>query len=47
MRATLDRLITRVYWRIQNKVEDTFVASSRVSRKIAVGGLLLVRRYKD
>jgi acetyltransferase-like isoleucine patch superfamily enzyme len=44
MRAILDRLLTAVYWRIQNRVKHTYVASNRVSRDAVVGKHCWIRQ---
>jgi acetyltransferase-like isoleucine patch superfamily enzyme len=37
MRATIDHLISKIYWSIQNRVRSTFVAGGSVSRNASVG----------
>lgn len=43
MRTILDRLMARVYWRIQGRIKHTFVASCRVSCKTAIGKYCWIR----
>jgi acetyltransferase-like isoleucine patch superfamily enzyme len=44
VRTTINRLMSRVYWRIQNRRKHTFVASSRVSRRTTVGKYCWIRQ---
>lgn len=37
MRRIIDKLVSKVYWSIQNRVKHTFVASNNVSFRIQIG----------
>lgn len=44
MRRIIDKLVSKVYWSIQNRVKHTFVASNNVSFRIQIGKCCWIRQ---